>query len=52
VPVKELRAWNIALFLSRPVIIRAMAAALTTRKETKIASNVGKRKYMPVIMPS
>ena len=49
VPEKADSAWNLALFLSNPVIIKAIDAALTKRKEISMASKVGKRKYNPLI---
>jgi len=49
VPEKADRAWNSALFESIPLIIKATAAAFTIRKETKITSKVGTRKYKSCI---
>jgi len=50
VPEKADSAWNLAFFFSNPVIIKAIEAALTKRKEMKIASKVGRRKYKLTIL--
>jgi len=53
VPENADNAWNFAFFFSNPVIIKAIEAALTKRKETKTASKVGKRKYkLLILIPS
>jgi hypothetical protein len=49
VPEKAESAWKRAFFHSIPVIMRATAEALTTRKETKMANNAGARKYRPLM---
>ena len=41
------RLW---IFSSIPVIIKAIAAALTIRKDTKITIKVDKRKYNPSLL--
>ena len=51
VPENADRAWNLAFFLSNPVIIKAMDAALTNKNETRIANNVGIRKARLLIVP-
>jgi hypothetical protein len=52
VPENADKAWNLAFFFSNPVIIKAMDAALTTRKETIMANKVGTKKARLLIRAS
>jgi len=52
VPVNADKAWNLAFFFSNPVIIKAMDAALTIKKETITANRAGAKNARLLICAS